>query len=130
MKRKHALWVFLASLVLVMVGVATFALIGRLSDTTVSALVGGLAVLAIVALVGALFIVKDLAQAYIMRRLLAQDDLADLKQIAMLARLMGGSNRPSNVNVRLPEGQQAWQILPPQIDGQYRDTITEDLEIQ
>lgn len=138
MSKKTSVLVVLASIVLVIVGVGTYAIIERLSDQAVWVLVGGVGALVVVGAVGVLFIVKDLAQAYVMRRMLAQDDLNDLRQMAMLARLMGG-NRTPNVNVRLPQGQvqqQPWVILPQQptlpqgqpldFDGGYRDTVIGD----
>jgi len=136
MSKKAIVLAMLAGIVLVAVGVGTYAVIERLSDQAVWVLVGGAGALIVVGGVGALFIVKDLAQAYVMRRMLAQDDLSDLRQMAMMARLMG-SNRPPNVNLRLPQGQvQPWSVvMPPQqlsqgqvvdFDGSFRDTIVGD----
>lgn len=136
MSKKTIVLAMLASAVLVAVGAGTYAIIGRLSDQAVWVLVGGVATLVVVGTVGALFIAKDLAQAYIMRRMLAQDDLADLRQMAMVARLMGGTRTP-NVNLRLPPSQvQPWSVIMPQqpslpgqpldFDGSFRDTIAGD----
>lgn len=138
MSKKTSFFAVLAGIVLVVAGVGTYTLIGRLSDQAVWVLAGGVGALFVVGGVGALFIVKDLAQAYVMRRMLAQDDMADLKQMAMLARMMGG-NRTPNVNLRLPSGQQAqpWQVSVPHQQGQpvvlgdFRDTIAgEAVEIE
>ena len=141
MSKKTSFFAVLAGIVLVIAGVGTYTLVGRLSDQAVWVLVGGIGALIVVGGVGALFIVKDLAQAYVMRRMLAQDDMADLKQMAMLARVMGGTRTP-NVNLRLPAGQpsgspQPWQVVVPQQQGQpvglgdFRDTIAgEAVEIE
>lgn len=130
--RKILVLAMLAAVVLVVVGVGTYAIIGRLSDQAVWVLVGGVGALVVVGGVGVLFIVKDLAQAYVMRRMLAQDDLNDLRQMAMLAKLMGSSKTP-NVNLRLPTGQQVqpWSVIMPQqeptvFDGTFRDTVVAD----
>jgi cytochrome c biogenesis protein CcdA len=133
MSKRASFFAVLTAIVLVIAGVGTYALIGRLSDQAVWVLVGGVGALLVVGGVGVLFIVKDLAQAYVMRRMLAQDDLNDMRQMAMLARLMGGTRTP-NVNLRLPPGQQAqpWQVIVPQQQGQpvdlgtFRDTIAGD----
>jgi hypothetical protein len=125
----------LAGAVLVAVGVGVYVVIDRLPDEDFRLLLGGMGVLAVVLAVGALFIAKDLVQAYIMRRLLAQDDYNDLKQMAMVTKLLG--NRAPNVNVRVPQREQpqVWpMVLPPQrgalpqpgFDGAYRDTIVYD----
>ena len=141
MSKKAIVLAILVSLVLVAVGVGTYAVINRLSDQAVYVLVGGVSILAVVFAVGALFVVKDLAQAYIMRRMLAQDDLNDLRQMAMMARLMGGTRMP-NVNLRLPLGQtQPWSVASPQqpaslgqpldFSGSFRDTIAgNEVEIE
>ncbi len=135
MSKKISLWVMLTAIVLVMVSVGTYAIIERLSDQAVWILVGSVGALVVVGSVGVLFIVKDLAQAYVMRRMLAQDDLNDLRQMAMMAKLMG--TRAPNVNLKLPPGErvQPWQVVTPQqlpqgqptgFDGGYRDTIAND----
>jgi len=140
MSKKTSFLATLAVTILVIVGVGTYTLIGRLSDQAVWVLVGGVGALSVVGGVGALFIVKDLAQAYVMRRMLAQDDLSDLKQMAMVSRLLGGTRTP-NVNLKLPQGQssgspQPWQVVVPQqqlpqgqamgLGGNFRDTIAND----
>ena len=125
--------VVLAGAVLVAIGVGVYAVINRLPDEDFRLILGGVGVLAVVASVGVLFIAKDLVQAYVMRRLLAQDDYNDLKQMAMVAKLMGG-NRAPNVNVKMPPGQpqMLWPMLSPQaqgqadFDGTYRDTVVYD----
>ncbi len=138
MSKKTSFFAVLAGVMLVIAGVGTYAVIGRLSDQAVWVLVGGTGALFVVGGVGALFIVKDLAQAYVMRKFLAQDDMADLKQMAMLSRIMG-TNRTPPVNLRLPPGQRAqpWQVVVPQQQGQpvdlgnFRDTIAgEAVEIE
>ena len=120
---------------LTFVGVGTWAVIDRLDDTTLKVLVGVVFTLVIVVIVGGLFIGYGLIQGYIVRRMLAQDDLSDMRQMALIARLMG-SNRPPNVNVRLPD-QQGWPMLgaaqsqQPSFDGTYRDTTTNsEIEIE
>ena len=141
MSKKAMVLAILTSMVLVAVGVGTYAIIERLSDQAIWVLVGGMGALIVVGGVGVLFIVKDLAQAYVMRRMLAQDDLSDLRQMAMLAKLMGGTRTP-NVNLRLPPGQaQPWSVVVPQqpaplgqpldFDGSFRDTIADnEVEIE
>ena len=136
MSKKSLVGVILVGLLLVVAGVGAHAAINRLSDQAIYVLVGGMSILMVVFAVGALFVIKDLAQAYIMRRMLAQDDLNDLRQMAMMARLMGGTRIP-NVNLRLPPGQaQPWSVVIPQhpaspgqpldFDGSFRDTIAGD----
>ena len=141
MSKKTSLWAMLAAIIMVVAGVGTYAVIERLSDQAIWVLVGGVGALIVVGGVGTLFIVKDLAQAYVMRRMLAQDDLSDLRQMAMLAKLMGGTRTP-NVNLRLPPGQaQPWSVVIPQqpaplgqpldFDGSFRDTIADnEVEIE
>jgi hypothetical protein len=128
--------VILALAVVVAVGVATHSVSQRLSDQALYLALGGGGVLAIVVSIGMLFIAKDAVQAYITQRLLAQDDYNDLKQMAMLSRLMG----KSNVNVKLPPQDQRgpWAVLPqglqeqgqqrPAFDGEFRDTTGVELE--
>ena len=123
------------------VAVGTYVVFTRLDDQMISYLVGGLFVLVTFVVVGVLLVGKDLVQAYIIRRTIAEDDLGDMKQMVFLLRMMGGLRQP-NVNVRLPEGQQTPQqfILPGNwgnaqqqgqaadaYDGQFEDT-TIDLE--
>jgi uncharacterized protein (DUF58 family) len=125
-------------------GVGTYAVIQRLSDQTLSTLIGAVAVLAVVLVVGLLFVVRDALQARTLRRQLAQDNYEELKQVALVFKLLG--NRAPNVNVRLPEQQQQampWlPMLPPgraqvsggqawDFDGTYRDTtVHQDIEIE
>ena len=121
----------LAVILAVMVGVGAHALVSRLSDQAVWVLVGGVGALLVVGGVGGLFIVKDLAQAYVMRRMMAQDDMADLKQMAMMSRMLGRTQTP-NLNLKLPAGQRQmpspWQVVTPQQMGfgGFRDTIIGD----
>ena len=82
-------------------GVGMYAVIQRLSDQTLSTLVGAVAVLAVVLVVGLLFVVRDALQARTLRRQLAQDNYEELKQVALVFKLLG--HRAPNVNVRLPE---------------------------
>jgi hypothetical protein len=135
MSRKTLFLAILVSITLVVAGVGTYAVIGRLSDQAIWVLVGGIGAFFVVGGVGALFIIKDLAQAYVMRRMLAQDDMNDLRQMAILAKMMG--NKVPNVNLRLPEAQaQPWPMVAPQqgqpVDlGAFRDTIAgEAVEIE
>ena len=117
------------------VGVGVWAVIDKLDDTTFKVIVGVVLTLVIVVVVGVLFIGYGLVQSYIQRRLLAQDDMSDLKQMAMLSRIMGG-NRPSNVNLKLPHQQGAWPTLiqgqhQQPFDGAYRDTtVNSEIEIE
>lgn len=111
-----------------------------MEEPPIHIIVGGVAVLTIVVAVGLLFVVKDLLQAYIMRRMLAQDDYNDLKQMAMIARLMG--HRSPGVYFRMPNQQQGlvpWPMLMGgstsarhwDFDGTYRDTLTDsEIEIE
>jgi len=139
MKTTTLVKVAILGAVLVGCGVGAYATVERLSDQTLSTLVGAIAVLVVVVVVAVLFIAKDAIYARILRRQLAQDNFDDMKQIAMIFKLMGG--RAPNVNVKIPEGQQQWppvlipsqppaqQQQPWQFDGAYRDT-TVDSEIE
>jgi hypothetical protein len=141
-KTGNVLSIAIVLIVTVSAGVAIHALIQRLSDQVIWSLVGGLGVLLVVGIVAVLFIIKDLAQAYVMRKMMADDDLQDLRQMAMMSSIMRGGNRTPNVNLRLPPGQQMgninpWQVVgdhqphqPYPIDGSYRDTIPEEVEIE
>lgn len=138
MDNKAFLRLLLALVVIVTVGVVAHSVTKRLSDQALYLALGGGGVLAIVVSIGTLFIVKDAVQAYITRRLLAQDDYQDLKQMAMVSRLMGKSG---SVNVKLPQHEQSpWEVLPqrltgeiaqgqrPAFDGEFRDTTGVELE--
>ena len=135
MNRITVAGLILLLIVIVVVGVSTHAVIGRLSDQVIWALVGGAAVLAVVVGVGILFIVKDLAQAYITRRMLAQDEMADLRQMAMLTGMLRSANS-SNIRLQLPPGQHQPDAVTPWLVQQpgnsvYRDTISgEEVEIE
>ena len=91
---------------LVAVGVGVYVLLNRLDERILAYLVGGLFVLVVFVVVGGLLIGKDLVQAYLIRRTVAQDDLNDLKQMAFVLRMLGGL-RGSNVNLRLPKVKEA-----------------------
>lgn len=125
---------------LVSIGVGTYVVFTRMDDQMIAYLVGGCCVLIVFVVVGGLLVGKDLVQAYIIRRTIAQDDMSDIKQMAFVMRMMGGL-RPPNVNVRVPKETPQQQFLLPSVwgepqsqqqgpdvfDGQYRDT-TIDLE--
>jgi len=122
---------------LVAVGVGTYALLSHLSEQTLGLLAGAAAVLTVVVIVGLLFVVNNVLQGRLLRRQLAQDNLEELKQLAMVFKLLGNGRAP-HVNVKMPEQQppQAWpfflpgagqaQLPEPQqpwgYDGAYRDT--------
>ncbi|WP_296895895.1 hypothetical protein [Thiohalocapsa sp.] len=136
MENKTFFRVVFALVVIVTMGVVAHSVTKRLSDQALYLALGGGGVLAIVVSIGTLFIVKDAVQAYITRRLLADDDYRDLKQLAMVSRLMGKSG---NVNLKLPQREQApWAVLPqsgengpgqrPAFDGEFRDTTGVELE--
>jgi hypothetical protein len=80
------------------VGAAVYALISRLEDNMLYLLLGSLMVIVIIVVVAVLFIGRDVIQAYLIQRIIQQDDLNDLKQMAATFRLMKGQD----VNVRLP----------------------------
>lgn len=143
MKNTTVIKITVAGVTLVVVGVATYTLLSRLSDQILSAIAGAAAVLTVVVVIGTLFLLRDALQARLLRRQLAQDDFDDLKRMALVLRLMNG--RAPSVNVKVPEQQQqqqAWPfILPgaaqPQLpepwryDGAYRDTtIGGDVELE
>ena len=69
-------------------GVGVWAVIDKLDPGTLKVIVGLVLTLTIVVVVGGLFISKDLLQAYIIRRAIAQDDLSDMRQMAFIARLI------------------------------------------
>ena len=116
-------------------GVGAWAVITKL-DESMFKVISGIALAVIVfVVVGMIFVGRDIVQAYLMHRVVAQDDLHDLKQMAMIFRLMSG--RSPNVNVKVPE-QQPWPYLlptqgqqPPTFDGSYRDATTDrEIEIE
>jgi hypothetical protein len=136
----------LVGIALVAVGVATYTLLSRLSDQTLSAIAGAAAVLTVVVVVGTLFLARDALQTRLLRRQMAQDNFDDLKQMAMVFKLLGGG-RASNVNVKVPEQQApTWPSFllpasPPaqlpepnqpwRYDGAYRDTtLDHDVELE
>lgn len=136
MDNKDFFRVVLALAVIVVLGVFTWRVTDKMTERTLNLLLGGGSVLGIVLLVGVLFIAKDAIQAYTMRRFVADDDYRDIKQLAMVSRLMG----KSNVNVKLPQQDQRgpWAVLPqgiqeqgqqrPAFDGEFRDTTGVELE--
>ena len=127
----------LALMLIAATGVGTWVVIDKLDDATFKVLVGVVLTLVIVIVVGLLFVGHGLIQAYIARRMLAQDDLSDMRQMAFIARLMGNDRTP-NVNVRLPDQKnQGWPTLaqrsPQQLpfDGAYRDTtVNNEIEVE
>jgi len=139
---------------LVAAGVGTYVLLSSLSAQTLGLLAGAAAVLTVVVIVGLLFVVNNALQGRILRRQLAQDNLDDLKQLAMVFKLLGNGRAP-HVNVKVPEPQpnQVWpfflpgagqaQLPEPQqpwppmtlggrpYDGVYRDTTFDgDVELE
>jgi hypothetical protein len=128
------------------VGVAVWAIVDALSDTAINMIVGGAIVLGVAIVFSVIFIGYGLVQAYVTRRLYTQDNMADLKGIAMLMGIMRGTS--PNINMRLPGGGYAQPMLPPggtqpntiimgnalpgqgqPYAGQHRD-MTEDLEVR
>jgi len=138
---------------LVAVGVGTYALLSRLSEQTLGLLAGAAAVLTVVVIVGLLFLVNNALQARVLHRQATQENFDDLKQIALLTRLLGNGRAP-NVNVKVPEqsplppsviGGQVWPFFLPgagqpqlpephqpwRYDGAYRDTTFDgDVELE
>jgi len=132
--RYRGLWIkATVTLILVVVtGVGAWAVISKLDDTTFKVIVGVVLTLVIVIVVGGLFIGKDVVQAYIMRRMLAQDDRDDMRHMAIMAQAMRGGR--SDVHVIAP-GQApqvpAWTGQGPAWTGQFRDTTdAEDIELE
>jgi len=132
---------------LVAAGVGTYVLLSSLSAQTLGLLAGAAAVLTVVVIVGLLFVVNNALQGRILRRQLAQDNLEELKQLAMVFKLLGNGRAP-HVNVKVPEQSspgQPWpfflpgagqaQLPEPQppwgYDGVYRDTTFDgDVELE
>ena len=123
-------------MLIVSTGVGAWAVITKL-DESMFKVISGIALAVIVfIIVGIIFVGRDIVQAYLMHKVVAQDDLHDLKQMAMIFRLMNG--RSPNVNVKVPEQQQPWSYFlptqgqqPPSFDGTYRDTTDhQDIEIE
>jgi len=124
-------------MLLVAVGVGAWAVIDKLDEGTFKILTGAVATLVVVVVVGMLFIGKDLLQAYILRRIIQQDDDNDARQMAFTLGLLGRTRNPS-VNVKVPEQQQPWSYLlqpgqmqqPGWIDGSYRDATMPESEVE
>lgn len=121
----------LSLVLLAVAGVGTWAVIEKLDAGTFKVLTGVLLTLLIVVVVGALFIGYGLVQAYVMRRTIQQDDMNDLRQMAMLSSIMKGGG--SKVSLNMPEqypmlGQgQGHQMF----DGAYRDTTARrEIEVE
>jgi hypothetical protein len=123
--------------IIVAVGVVSYAVVERISEKALHFALGGLGVLTVMLSVGGLFIAKDVIQAYLMQRTVAQDDMNDLKQMAMLSQMMG----KQNINVKMPKQKDqqqlpSWVVLPGQgqdhgqrgqvFDGQFRDTTANE----
>ena len=122
------------SLILVtVVGVGCWAIIDKLDSDTFRLITGVLLTLLVVVVVGGLFVGKDLVQAYLIRRAVQQDDMNDLKQMAILSRLMGGNTTIRMPNQRTPTGSNLFMLGQGQqgttFDGQYRD-VTESVEVE
>ena len=132
------LWLRLTvtAMLLVAVGVGAWAVIDKLDESTFKILVGALAMLIAFGVSGVLFVGYGLVQAYVIRRTIAEDDLNDLRQMAMTAKLM--SSGRSSVNVKVPEQQTPWSYLlqpgqmqqPGWIDGSYRDATMPESEVE
>ena len=150
MKNTTLFKITLVGAALVAVGVGTYALLSRLSEQTLGLLAGAAAVLTVVVIVGLLFLVNNALQGRILRLQLAQDNLDDLKQLAMVFKLLG-SGRAPNVNVKVPEQSPGlpWPFFLPgsplspgqaqlpesnqpwRYDGAYRDTTFDgDVELE
>jgi hypothetical protein len=106
-----------------------------LSDNDIRLLVGGCGVLAVVLTVGALFVAWSASQSRLRRQELQQDDLDELKKMALILK-MGGGGRAPTINVKpadtpqLPAPPMVWPYPVQQEqgqlaagDGDYRDSI-------
>lgn len=126
-----SLWFKITStLILVtVVGVGAYVVLGKMSATAINVLVGGLLTLLIVIVVGGLFIGKDLVQAYILRRTVRDDDMMDLRQMAMLSSIMHGGS--SKVSLTMPDYPMLEGGRPSAFDGAYRDTTARrEIEVE
>ena len=114
----------LAAAFLVAAGVGAAAVVNRLDDDVVLVLAAATVTVVGFLVVGGLFIAFMLAQGYVARRHIAQDDLNDLKQMALLHQIMGAPRSP-NVSVKMPDqlflpGASGY---PPALEGTYRDAM-------
>ncbi len=104
-----------------------------LSDDDVRMLVGGCVVLVVVLAVGAMFVAWSVSQSRLRRQELQQDDMDELKKMALILKFGGG--RAPTVNVRTPGAAQLpapvmWPYPPMPEQGQpetqgneYRDSL-------
>ncbi len=104
-----------------------------LSDDDIRMLVGGCAVLAVVLTVGTMFVAWSVSQSRLRRQELQQDDMDELKKMALILKFGGG--RAPTVNVRTPGAAQLpapvmWpypptpgQSRPETLDDGYRDSL-------
>ncbi len=108
--------------------------VGRaLSDNDIRLLVGGCGVLAVTLTVGAMFVAWSASQSRLRRQELQQDDMDELKKMALILKMGGG--RAPTINVKPAEtpqlpGPMMWpypvqpgQQTPTTLDGDYRDSI-------
>jgi len=91
--------------VVAIVAVATWTMITQMSPETFNMLIGGAIVLVVFIVASLLIIAIIVAQGYVSRRLIKQDDMDDLKQLVTTATIMRGLQPP--VNVRMPDQLQA-----------------------
>jgi hypothetical protein len=110
--------------------------VGRaLSDSDIRLLVGGCGVLAVTLTVGAMFVAWSASQSRLRRQELQQDDMDELKKMALILKMGGG--RAPTINVKAPDTPQLpapmmWPYpiqqeeqgqTPMTLDGEYRDSI-------
>lgn len=89
-------------------GVTVWIIGSRLSEPAFNMIVGGAIVLGVFIVVSVILILYGLIQAYVTRRIYAQDNMADLKTTAGMLALM----RNQNMTVRMPGGGYR-ELMPP-----------------
>jgi hypothetical protein len=123
-------------MVVMLTGVTAYLVLTKLQDQTFQILLGGALALAVVVIVILLMIGYGATQAYIQRRLIAQDDVADMKLLAMVNAMTRGGR--SDVRLISPEraGTEpaAGGLLAAGMAGAYRDITggprQDDVEIE
>ena len=131
---------FIRGSVFTLIGGVGFAVVWRsgqaLSDNDIRLLVGVFVALIFVMAVGGLFVAWSTSQSRLRRQELQQDDMDELKKMALLLKM--GWGRAPTINLRTPETPQLpgighWPYpvqgqgqTPTALDGDYRDSI--DLE--
>jgi hypothetical protein len=89
-----------------------YVLVSRLSEEMVYVIVGVVGVIAILLILAIIFVAKDLIQAFLLNKMLREDDIRDAEMLNKMLTMSRGGNQLPRIQIQPGKTNLPWQVQP------------------